>query len=38
MVYWTLASITTVVAIPQVLLRRGHERHARWQSPERGAP
>jgi poly-beta-1,6-N-acetyl-D-glucosamine synthase len=37
MVYWTLASITTVVAIPQVLLRRSHERHARWQSPERGA-
>ena len=37
MVYWTLASITTVIAIPQVLLRRVHERHARWQSPERGA-
>lgn len=36
MVYWMLSSITTIVAIPQVLLRRGRVRHARWQSPERG--
>jgi biofilm PGA synthesis N-glycosyltransferase PgaC len=36
MVYWTLTSITTVVAIPQALLRRGHQHYARWQSPERG--
>jgi len=38
MVYWTLSSITTVVAIPQVLLRHGQQQHARWQSPDRGAP
>ncbi|MEK7759473.1 MAG: poly-beta-1,6-N-acetyl-D-glucosamine synthase [Pseudomonadota bacterium] len=38
MVYWTLSSITTVVAIPQVLLRREQQRRVRWQSPERGAP
>jgi biofilm PGA synthesis N-glycosyltransferase PgaC len=36
MVYWTLSSITTVIAIPQVLLRHGRQRHARWKSPERG--
>jgi poly-beta-1,6-N-acetyl-D-glucosamine synthase len=36
MVYWTLTSITTVIAIPQALLRRNHPRHARWKSPERG--
>lgn len=38
MVYWTLSSITTVVAIPQVLLRREQQHRARWQSPERGTP
>jgi biofilm PGA synthesis N-glycosyltransferase PgaC len=38
MVYWTLTSITTVVAIPQALLRRGQQHYARWQSPERGVP
>ena len=36
MAYWMLASLTTVVAIPSVLLRHGHERYVRWQSPERG--
>ena len=36
MVYWTLVSVTTVVAAPRVLLRRGREHYARWQSPERG--
>jgi len=38
MVYWTLSSITTVVAIPQTLLRRSQQQHARWQSPDRGVP
>ena len=38
MVYWTLSSITTAVAIPQVLLRSGRRHHARWQSPDRGVP
>lgn len=38
MVYWTLSSITTVVAIPQVLLRRERQHRVHWQSPERGAP
>jgi len=36
MVYWTLSSITTVMAIPQVLLRHGRPQHVRWQSPDRG--
>lgn len=36
MVFWMLSSATTVVAIPMTLLRRGHQRYARWQSPERG--
>jgi len=38
MVYWTLSSITTVVAIPQVLLRCKQQHRVRWQSPDRGAP
>lgn len=38
MVYWTLSSITTVVAIPQVLLRHEQQHRVRWQSPDRGAP
>jgi len=38
MVYWMLSSITTVVAIPQVLLRRDQQLHVRWKSPDRGGP
>jgi len=38
MVYWMLSSLTTIVAIPQVVFRRRQVRHARWRSPDRGAP
>jgi biofilm PGA synthesis N-glycosyltransferase PgaC len=36
MLYWMMSSLTTVVAIPAVMLRHRQERYARWQSPERG--
>jgi biofilm PGA synthesis N-glycosyltransferase PgaC len=36
MVYWMITSLTTVVAIPQAIFRRGNERYVRWASPERG--
>ncbi|HEY7675038.1 MAG TPA: poly-beta-1,6-N-acetyl-D-glucosamine synthase [Burkholderiales bacterium] len=36
MLYWMLSSLTTVVAIPEVVLRNKRERYALWQSPERG--
>lgn len=35
-VYWMIASITTIIAIPAALYWNGRVRYATWESPERG--
>lgn len=37
-VYWIIAALTTLVAIPKAIFFRERARYATWKSPERGIP
>ena len=34
-IYWFIVAVTTVVAVPRALKRRGRVKYATWQSPDR---